>query len=67
MWFTLGDPNVAVGIWISFVGSKFWDYYLVIMYNCTAWIPVILSSILMDHSDINRIGIETCQVFICHL
>lgn len=67
MWFTLGDPNVAIDIWISFVGSKFSDYYLAIKYNCIAWILVISSSILMDHSDINRIGIETCQVFICHI
>lgn len=67
MWFTLGDPNVAADIWMSSAGSKFSDFHLAVKHNRIAWILVISFSILMGHSDINRIGIETCQVSICHI
>lgn len=68
MWNTLGNPNVEVDTGVTvLLGSSVQITHLIVMYGYIAWILLISFSVLMGHSDINRIEVETCQVFIFHI
>lgn len=53
---TLNNPAIPVDIWETVLFLSLINSPLIKKCDCNDWVLVISSSILMGHSDMNRIG-----------